>query len=215
MKEQHYDCKNVEKQFHMSKEIVEMVNYHDSANPYLIDSLKKKIIPFRNQLKKLDLRDLVLRPEIINKMNLRNFILDFITIWFGMPIYIIGAVMNYPPYYIAKKFTDKKVKHNEFYASIYLNMSMLLWILYYVLQLLVVALVFHNWILLAIYAFLVPLTGFYVLKFSSLTKRVFGRWRLLRLVRKDKVTVERLINERVEIIEELEFAKKKYLAFLK
>jgi 1-acyl-sn-glycerol-3-phosphate acyltransferase len=215
MKEKHYDCKNVEKQFRMSKEIVEMVNYNDSENPLLIDSLKKKIIPFRNQLKKLDLRDPLLRPEIINKMNLRNFILDFITIWFGMPIYIIGAIINYPPYYIAKNFTDKKVKHDEFYASIYLNMSMLLWVLYYGIQLLVVALIFHSWILLVIYAFLVPLTGLYVLKFTSLAKKVFGRWRLLRLVRKDKVTVERLINERVAIIEELEIAKKKYLTFMK
>ena len=215
MKEKNYDCKNIEKQYRMSKEIVEMVNYHDSANPHLIDSLKKKIIPYRNQLKKFDLVDPLLRPENIHKMNLQKFILDFITIWFGMPIFIIGGVMNYPPYFVAKTFSDKKIKQDEFYASIYLNMSMLIWVLYYGLQLLVVALAFHSWILLLIYAFIVPITGFYVLKFNSLLKRIFGRWRLLRLVRKDKTTIEKLLNERVAIIEELDFAKKKYLAFLK
>jgi hypothetical protein len=215
MKEKQYDYRSVEKQFHVSKEIAEMVNYHDTANPLLIDSLKKKIIPFLQQLQKLDLCDYLLRPEIINRMNLRNFILNFIIIWFGMPIYSVGMVINYPPFYIAKTFSDKKIKKIEFYASVFLNMFMLLWLLYFGIQLIIITLVFHSLILFAIYAFFVPITGLYVLKFYSLKKKTFGQWRLLRLVRKDKTTVERLINERTAIIEELDIAKKNYLIFLK
>ena len=215
MKEKKFDCKNIEKQYYVSKEIAEMVNYHDAANPGLIDSLKKKIIPFLKKLQKLKLRDHLLRPDVINKMNLGSFILDFIVIWFGMPIYLIGLALNYPPYYISKVFVNKKVKKVEFYASIFLNMSMLLWVFYYGLQLVIVALTFHSWSFLLIYSLLVPVTGFYVLKYYPWMQKIFGRLRLLRLVRKDRKTVERLVNERAEIIEELNFAKEEYLKILK
>lgn len=215
MKDEQYDLKNIEKQFYVRKDIAEMVNYFDSQNITLLESLKKTIIPYRKNLQKLDLRDHLLRPEIINKMNIGNFLLDFIIIWFGIPIYLIGLLMNFPPYFISRDFADKKVKNVEFYASIYLNMSMLLWVLYYGIQLFVIALVFRSWIFLGIYALMVPLTGVFVLKFYPTMKKILGRWRLMRMVRKERKTIEDLINERTPIINEIEFAKKEYLASFK
>lgn len=215
MKDEGYDLKNLEKQFSVRKDIAEMVNYFDSQNITLLESLKKTIIPYRKNLHKLDLRDHLLRPEIINKMNIGNFFLDFIIIWFGIPIYLIGLLMNFPPYYISRDFADKKVKNVEFYASIHLNMAMLLWLLYYGIQLSVIALVFRSWIFLGIYALLVPLTGLFVLKFYPTMKKILGRWRLMRMVRKERKTVEDLINERTPIINDIEFAKKEYLASYK
>lgn len=215
MKDLNFDVENIEKQYYVSKEIAEMINYHDSANPYLIESLKKKIIPYCDVLKKLNLRDHLLCPEIINKMTMGKFLIDFLIIWFGMPVYLIGLAMNYPPYYISKKFTDKKVKKVEFYASFYANLSMLLWLLYFGIQLLIVALVFRNWIFLGIYALIVPATGLYVLKFYSAMKKIFGNWRLMRLVRKERDTIEQLVNERSQIITEIELARKEYQSSMK
>lgn len=215
MKDEQHDLKNIEKQFGVRKDIAEMVNYFDSKNLTLLESLKKTIIPYRKSLQKLDLRDHLLRPETINKMNIGNFLLDFLIIWFGIPFYLIGLAMNFPPYYISRNFADKKVKNVEFYASIHLNVSMLLWVLYYAIQVSVIALVFHSWTLLGIYAVLVPLTGLYVLEFYPTMKKIFGRWRLLRMVRKERKTIEHLINGRTQIITEIESAKKEYLASLK
>lgn len=215
MKDEQHDLKNIEKQFSVRKDIAEMVNYFDSENLTLIESLKKTIASYRKNLEKLDLRDHLLRPEIINKMNIGNFLLDFLIIWFGIPIYLIGLLMNFPPYYISRDFADKKVKNVEFYASIHLNVSMILWVLYYGIQLLVIALVFHSWTFLGIYALFVPLTGLFVLKFYPKMKKIFGRWRLMRMVRKERKTIEDLINERTPIINEIEFVKKEYLASLK
>jgi len=215
MKEKQYDLKSIEKQFYVNKEIAEMVNYIDEANSNLIESLKEKIIPYGSLLKKHNLRDHLLKPEIINKMKIGNFFLDFIIIWFGMPIYIFGLIMNYPPYYFGKIFADKKAKMIEFYSSLFANISMVLWLIYYLLQLLIVSLVFHSWIFIGIYALLVPITGLYVLKFYSVMKKIFGRWRLMRMVRKERETIEQLINERTEIITEIEIAKKEYLDSLK
>ena len=212
MEDRNYNHKSIEKQYYASKEIAEMINYLEVANSQLVESLKQKIIPYLKQLHDHNLRDHLLRPEIINKMNIGSFILDFFIIWFGMPVFIIGLIMNFPPYYISKDFADKKVKHVEFYASMYLNISMLLWVLYYGIQLLTVALIFKSWIFIGIYAVLVPLTGFYVLKFYPFMKKIFGRWRLLRKVRKERKTIEQLVNDRTQIITEIELAKKEYRA---
>ncbi len=210
MTEKKYDPKSIEKEFHVRKEIAEMVNYQDEKDPDEVISLKKKIIPYLKQLNKYSLRDHLLQPETINNTTITDFLLEFIIIWIGMPIYGLGLMMNYLPFYIAKKFVAKKIKNAEFIASVYANMSMLLWVPVYGIQLLIVALVFRNWNLLLIYAILVPLTGFFVLKYYPVMKRIFGRWRLLRLVRKERKVVEILMNERAAIIEELNEIKKEY-----
>ena len=87
---------------------------------------------------------------------------------------------------------------------------MILWFLFYGIQLIIVGLIFRNWSVLAVYALVVPLTGLYTLRFYPVLKKIMGRWRLLRLVRKDRDTIEKLINQRATIIEELEIAKKYY-----
>ena len=205
------DCKTIEKQYYASKEIAEMINHYDTANPELIDSLKKKIIPYLEQLQKHKLRDHVLQLESINKMSIKNFLLDFLIIWFGMPFYIAGLLLNYLPYYITKNFADKKIKHVEFYASIAVNMSMLLWVIFYGIQLLTIGLLFRNWIVLGIYALAVPVLGIYATRFYSTKKKIFGRWNLLDLLKKERTTIEKLMSQRASIIEELEVAKKNYL----
>ncbi|MCE9539621.1 MAG: 1-acyl-sn-glycerol-3-phosphate acyltransferase [Bacteroidetes bacterium] len=215
MKERQYDLKSIKKQYYVGKEIAEMINYLDLANSIMLESLKKVILPYNRHLQKLKLRDHLLHPENINKMNMWNFLLDFLIIWFGIPLYFVGLVLNFPPYFISKKIADKKAENVEFYASVFANMAMVLWILYYGIQLLVVALVFRSWTFLGIYALLVPLTGLFVLKYYPIMKKIFGRWRLMRMVRKERKTVEDLIIERTSIITEIELAKKDYSDSLK
>ena len=128
-----------------------------------------------------------------------------------MPVYFIGLLVNYLPYYLANNYTQKKIKKNEFKASVYANISLMMWVVFYFIQLLIVGLVFRNWMLLLIYAVTVPVLGKYVLSFYPVMKKIFGRWRLLRMVRKDRNTVQQLVNERAAIITELETAKKEYL----
>lgn len=212
LKEHRKNQKSLENQFHASRSIADMVNYLDEQDSKLIESLNEKVLAYTKKLKKYNLRDHLLRPESINKMNIGTFIAEFLMLWIGMPIYAIGLAMNFPPYYFAKKIAIKKTKDIEFLASIYANLAMFLWIFYYAFQLLAVALIFRNWMLLGVYALLVPMAGGYVLAFYPRMKKIFGRWRLLRMVRKERNKVEELIRERTAIIEELKIAKEEFLA---
>jgi hypothetical protein len=125
-------------------------------------------------------------------------------------------VINYPPYYLAKKYCDKKIKTVEFRASVYANLAMILWLVYAVIQIIIVGLVFRNWLILSIYTVVVlPLLGYFTLKFYPVKEKIFGRWRLLRLVRKQRHLVEEMVKERFEIISEVERAIKEYKNKLK
>ncbi|MGZ4078472.1 MAG: 1-acyl-sn-glycerol-3-phosphate acyltransferase [Bacteroidia bacterium] len=215
MRDKDQDPKKLSNHYDATREIVDMINYLDEKNPSVIASLKEKMSAYTKRLKENNLRDHLLREESICKMNIGTFIFEYVIIYLGMPVYFIGLLMNYLPYYIAKKFTKKKIKKNEFKASVYANISLMMWVVFYFIQLIIVGLVFRNWILLLGYAILVPLTGKYVLSFYPVMKKIFGRWHLLRMVRKDKNTVQQLMNERTALISELDNAKKEYFSNIK
>jgi glycerol-3-phosphate O-acyltransferase/dihydroxyacetone phosphate acyltransferase len=202
-------------QYEAAKEIVDMVNSLDKNEPELIVSLRTKIPNYLKLLKSNGLRDHLLRPDVISKMNVGTFILEYIIIYLGMPIYFLGLIMNYPPYLFTEKFTDKKIKKVEFYASFRANLSFIVWTFYFLIQLAVIGIVFHSWQALLIFTVLVALSGIFVLKYYPVMKKIFGRWRLLRIVRKERSTIEQLVDERNIIINELREVKKIYLETLR
>lgn len=207
---------NLENSYHGSKELADMINYMDDTNPELTVSLRDKTAEYIRRVRGKGLRDHLLRPESIEKITLGTFIAEFFIIILGMPLYALGMILNYPPYFFAKKFTDKKIKNIEFKASVHANLAMIFWLFYYAIQIVTIALVFRNWLILSLYSVVfVPLLGYFTLKFYPAKEKIFGRWRLLRMVRKERNVVEELVNERFEIIAEIEQAKKEYIKYLK
>lgn len=213
LKDKKLDSSKLKNHSIASVEIIEMVNVLDEKQPDLILDLKNKLSSYIQLLNTNKLRDHLLREESINKMNFGTFLLEYLIIYLGTPIYLIGLLLNFPPYLLAKKFANKKVKKKEFYASFRVNLSLIFWTIYFFVQLLIVALVFRNWGLLGIFALTIIFSGIFVIKFYPIMKKITGRWRLLRMVRKDKKTVEKLMNERNHVMSALIDAKETYLNF--
>ncbi len=195
-------------------EIINMVNALEQYQPQLLENLKILLRNYRNLLEKCRLRDHLLREESVNRMNFGTFLIDYLIIYLGIPIYLLGLLFNYFPYFLAKKLADKKVKKAEFYTSFRANLALIFWTFYFFIQLLIVALAFKNWTLLGVFASSIIFSGWYVLKFYPVMKKIFGRWRLLRMVRKDKKTVEQLMNDRNVVMSMLANAKETYLNLL-
>ena len=212
LKEKELNVNMLENHAEAADIIIKMVNVLEVSKPDLVLSLKTKLRNYIELLTKNRLRDHLLREESINKMNFRTFLLEYLIIYLGIPIYLIGLLLNYFPYYLAKKLADKKAKKAEFYASVRANSAMILWTFYFFIQIIIIGLVFKSWWLLLLHTVVVAFTGFFVIKFYPVMKKIFGRWRLLRMVRKDKETVEQLVNERSELLAELEKALMEYLS---
>jgi glycerol-3-phosphate O-acyltransferase / dihydroxyacetone phosphate acyltransferase len=207
---------NLENSYHGSKELADLINYIDETNPALTVSLRDKTTEYIKHVRANGLRDHLLRPDSIENITLLTFIAEFFIVILGMPVYAIGMVINYPPYYLAKNYCDKNIKNIEFVASVYANLAMIFWLLYAMIQIVIVGLIFRSWLILSIYTVVfLPLLGYFTLKFYPVKEKIFGRWRLLRLVRKQRHVVEEMVNERFEIISEVERAIKEYKNKLK
>ena len=202
------DASDLKEQYRASQEMAEAVNHLDMFHPQLISSLRERATSYMKKLKTHQLRDHLLSETAINKMNFGTFLLESLIIYLGIPIYGFALLLNFPPYFLAKRYSDNNIKNVEFYASVYSNMAMMIWLVYYIIQLFTIGLVFRSWAFLGIYAVAVPLLGFFALKFYPVKQKIFGRWRLLRLVRQDKNSIHQLINERRIILEEIATAKK-------
>lgn len=202
------DPNNLKEQYKASKEMAEMINQLEESQPELIAMLRIQTSSYIKKLKKYELRDHLLDESSINKMTFFSFLKECFIIYLGFPVYALALLLNYPPYYVAKRYSDNNIKNVEFYASVYSNMAMIMWLIYYCFQLLLIALLFHQWILLWTYTLFVPLLGYFAIMFYPVKQKIMGRWRLLRLVRKEKEVVSGLINERKIILEEINKIKK-------
>lgn len=210
------DNKNLENSYYGSREVAGMINYLDVANPALVISLREKAEQYIRRLRGNGLRDHLLRPENIENISIKGFIRDYFIFIFGMPLYFIGLVLNYPPYFFAKLFAVKKIKNIEFHASVYANLAMVFWGIYAAIQIIIVGLLFRSWWLLSAYTVaILPATGFFTLWFYPVKEKIQGRWRLLKMVKKEKPLVEELINERFAIMRDIRQAKEEYINYLK
>lgn len=206
-----YDLNNIEQQYTASKEIAEMINYFDKQNPTLLKTLNAETIDYSNKLKEQKLNDTLLKPESIENMNLVRFISDAFILFFGLPIYWLAWITNAIPYLLSKRFADQKIKKAEFYASIYANMSMLLWVVYYLIELVSIGLITRSWAITFLSASIVPLLGLYALHFYPVMKKINGRLNLLKLVRKQRNIIEKLMNLRAQTFSDIEFARNEYI----
>jgi 1-acyl-sn-glycerol-3-phosphate acyltransferase len=211
LNENRLDHKDPRHRYLASRGLIDMINAIDENKPEMIATLKEKVIPYANLLHKYKLRDHLLREENVSRMNIGNFILEYAVIYLGMPIYGLGLVMNFPPYYLIRKFSDKKVKKPEFYASFRSYLSLIAWTVYFILQLVLAGLLTHSWLFTGVYAIAVILTGIYVLRFYPMMRKILGRWRLLRMVRKERKVVEQLVNMRAEAMIAVANAKEMYI----
>lgn len=214
MRDKKQDVRDMEVQYNAVREVAAMVNTMEEERPELVASLREKTAAYTEMLDNEGLRDHLLNPDTISNMSIKTFMLESFIIYVGMPVYWFGLLVNYPPYYFSKRVAYKKAKNVEFLASIYMNLTMFLWMFYFGIQLIVVGLIFRNWLLLGIYAAVVIVSGLFVLQFYAKMRKIFGRWRLLKLVRKDRKTVEELVDRRRVIITEIRELKRIFLGVL-
>ncbi|MFH1004734.1 MAG: 1-acyl-sn-glycerol-3-phosphate acyltransferase [Bacteroidota bacterium] len=197
-----------ENNFVITGEIVKAVNYFHKNNPEMVMSIRKKINEYRNLLEQLKTRDWVIREMDEKKLRITNLLFQTILLFTGVPIHIFGLINNYLPYKIAYTTANRIVKSVEFHSSVNMNFGMLLYLIFYSLQILVLALIFRNWWILSAYIILLPLSGFFSLYYYSFLKKTFGRLRFYSLWKRDKNAAEKIISLRQQIIKSLEKAKK-------
>lgn len=195
---------NLEHDFIFSTHIAETINKTEENNPEAIVPLNKKTKNYLNELKKLNLKDWLVNPENQEKINYPRIIFNILLLITTLPIYIVGCIGNYIPYYLTHTITRKKVKLIEFKASFNIGIGAVLFLINYLLLFFITNTFAPSywWGLLFIFVF--SGCGAICLHLSPIRKKTKGMLQWLKLKLNQPNVVKDLQEKRTEIISDFE-----------
>lgn len=204
IKKHHWNHKDMYHDYLASKLIADKLNEFSRSHSEKTNALRLISSSYFKKLEQYQLRDHLLRNNVVNKSGLFNVIFDALVLVVGFPLHLVGLALNYLPYRIAYETANKLARNIEFHASVNIAVGMIVWILYYIFQLVVVAKFSHSWTVLLAVAIIIPLTGVCSVHFYSVMKKIIGKWRLIRLSKKDPGGYSELQALRKQAVNELQ-----------
>lgn len=189
---------NTEHQQQYWEFIIDRLNTLTAEKPAALEEFRKEVDVYDKQLHQLKLRDHLLAKAEKNRSML-NFVNLFLLV-FGFPFYMIGKVLNFFPYYLAQRIARKKVKNIEFKASVTFGAGSIMLNTFFVVELLIIWLIWHSWYLLLAYTAAKALCGLAALLYSPFRKKILGAFRLRKLKKTSPAQLEKLLAKRAKIL---------------
>ncbi len=132
--EQQLICKNLEHDFMVTKQITEKVNLAEINNKEILEKFKTKSKIYFNQLKKHKLKDWLINSNQNKFVTPVFLVLRILALLIFSPLYLIGLIGNYLPFFLTQFIAKKIVKKNkEFYSSVIIAVSLVLFLINYLL----------------------------------------------------------------------------------
>ncbi len=199
-------------QIKISQEIVEAVKHFQHNEPKLFDDTKFRIDSYFEKLSKTNLSDKNMKQGLQNE-NLIVYILKSVfKLIVGFPIWLFGIINSYIPYklprYIALAITDSEA----FYGALLMSLGTVIFVLFYCLEVLLLWFLLHSPILTVAYAIALPLSGFFTIYYARFARKFYYNWKLISSFYSKQQMVSELIEERKNIIIDLEQIREKFSA---
>ena len=197
--------KGKEYKFRLTERIVKDVNDFSDKQPSEFFALCEKAKKYFSILEQCKIKDNTVKKITASESSISNLISYILLLLVGFPFHFFGLINNYLPYKAGYKMAKRIVKQTEFHASVHMYSSMTLYLIFYPLQILAVALIFRNWWVLGAYLILLPLSGLFSLKYYTFLKKTFWQWRFFFLKNNKR---EEIISIRNEIVNEIKLTLK-------
>lgn len=186
------------KKFRATQKLVVAIN---KLGENTID-IKNKVNVYFSRLEKKSINDKALQRLSEGRPNTVKIIFQDILAAIGLPIFVFGVANNYVPYISGYLLAKRIAKSIEFHASVHLYSSLILYLIFYPIQILTVALTFRNGYVLGAYILLLPLSGLFTMKYYEFVVPLLNLWKVVFLSKKEK---DDMLHMRKEIIATLNF----------
>lgn len=179
MKQQQLRYSDLSDQLIVLKQITEKINKASAHQNPALNEFKAEARAYFEGLNKFKLRDWLIDPSQNKTVNWALFIGRCLLLMAGLPLYILGLTGNLLPLYVTNKIARMIAKTREFYASMALGVSMLVFLLNYVLWFLIIS-SFAPTVLWAYSSCaLFVLSGVFSLYYHPFALKTFGVFRIL------------------------------------
>ena len=192
--------------FYLSKQIVKAVSYNKRIRPKEALKFKHNINQYFQVLDRLKISDTEFRSSgqyVKSLWNISYFIL-------GFPLFVYGYFLNIIPFKTAKYLSRKIKVRKDFIGSMKLAFGMFIFLLFYIIQIVIVA-SFTNWIWGVFLALSLYPSGLYTINFVNQWYRFQGHLTYLRLKSSRRGIITRLHDLREELLKELDKGRQIYL----
>ena len=171
----------------------------DTWGPKLADEssesqeVQQALQMYAQKRNKLKLRDHVLLDA---PYKVRVLALYTMGLFFSFPLFLFGLITNYLPYRIPHILALKVFQDEHFYSPFKMAMGMVIFPMYYVLVAILVGILTQSWLWAISSVGILFFSGHFAIRYSEWAKKVWARWRYVRLLRREDPTLTRLIQLR-------------------
>jgi len=198
------------KEFLITKNIVETVNYYRITQPSRVENMRERLAVYFNNLKQLGLNDEDIKIKEKEESFLLSNLKALFIILFGFPIYVYGLINNFLPFEIPGFIARKTTKTVEFRGAIGMVGGMFTFLLFHTLQIILVWKYTHIKWLTILYGISLPLSGLFTYWYYHTVMEIKSKWVLMTIFYKKSVFISSLITEREQIIAAFDKAKDEY-----
>jgi len=200
-----------EDKFELTKAIVASIRYFNQQDPARVNTLQEKINCYNQNLQKLGLQDIYLNNLRQNTSLLKDSVTTLIFLIAGLPVYVWGLITNYLPYIIPSKIADNLTDEQEFRAPIMMTAGILTFPLFYSLFIWL----FYLWQGIGwstlFFTLTLPISGLFALHYSYRLRLTRGYLKLISVFYNRNNLINKVWQQRQEIIADLEATKELYL----
>ncbi len=183
------------REFEARKEIIRRLDAQLEKQPERMESLRKKVSRFLAMARQFNIRGNLL-AEPLRSMT-RLYLATLLSL-LSLPVFLYALVNNLPGYSILQRLI-RRFKDRQFHSSVKFLWGAFFLPVFYLLQTMVVLLIFqNNWIALY-YALSLPVTGLFAHWLYLRYKVVLGRWKLVRLRKKSPSQLHSFLELRKSI----------------
>ncbi|MDQ4141072.1 MAG: hypothetical protein M3142_11175, partial [Bacteroidota bacterium] len=202
---------NPEQDFQVTQRIVASLEYFKTHDPERVKAIQQKLNTYLQQIKKLNLKDTVFYSPAGKRRFGKWLFASVLFLLIGLPVYFFGLITNYLPYIIPAKIADALTEEAEFISPILLTTGIFTFPIFYSIELYLVWYFTHSWLITLLFFICMPITGFFVLHYYKQFQNLRANLRLQVLFFNERTLINTLMQQREELIAELELARKQYL----
>jgi len=200
-----------EQEFQITQRIVASLEYFKTHDPARVKEIQQKLNGYLQQIKKLGLKDTDFY-SLNGKRHFGKWLFESgMFLLFGLPIYLFGLITNYLPYIIPAKVANTLTEEAEFISPIMLTTGIFTFPIFYFIEMYLVLYFTHSWPLILLFIICLPITGLFTLHYYKQLQNIQASLRLQVLFFNERKLINTIMQQREEILGELELARQEYL----
>ena len=178
--------------------------------PQRVEETKQKIDHYFQMMERLNLEDRIIRGTDRKLPVMLQALFWVFYFVIGFPLFVFGAINNYLPYKIPYQIARLMKAEPQFVGAIMMVSGTFIFLLFYLVQIILMQHYFQDGMLTIAYAVLLPISGLFAFRYWRRFIHIRKRWYYFSLFLRRSRLIASMLVLREQILEDLERGRNEY-----